>query len=88
MPDNIRWPLPVDPHLRRWMMFVDGENFTIRGQHLAGSNSLTLAAGSHYEKDVFLWFPGLSAHKPIWQSTAETATNGCSFVLLHKHYRR
>lgn len=42
-------------------MFVDGENFTIRGQQLAVSNALALAPGSHYEKDVFLWFPGLSA---------------------------
>jgi uncharacterized LabA/DUF88 family protein len=43
------------------MMFVDGENLTIRGQQFAENNSLPLQAGSHYEKDVFLWFPGLGA---------------------------
>lgn len=59
MPGGLPWP--SDPHLRRWMMFVDGENFTIRGQQLADNKALALTAGPHYEKDVFLWFPGLAA---------------------------
>lgn len=54
-------PWPSDPHLRRWMLFVDGENFTIRGQHLAANKSLVLSTGPHYEKDVFLWFPDIAA---------------------------
>src|SRR4051794_36057790 len=44
---------------RRWMMFVDGENFTIEGQKLAQSRGLELSDGPHWMKDVYLWFPGL-----------------------------
>jgi uncharacterized LabA/DUF88 family protein len=43
------------------MMFVDGENFTIRGQELAQRGGLPLASGPFYLKDVFLWFP----HIPV-----------------------
>ncbi len=50
--------LPSDPHLRRWMMFVDGENFTIRGQEFASKNSLTLKEGPAFIRDIFLWIPG------------------------------
>ena len=50
-------PWPSDPHLRRWMMFVDGENFTMRGQEIAQINGLTLTAGTFYQRDVFLWLP-------------------------------
>ena len=46
-----------DPHLRRWMLFVDGENFTLRAQALAEMNGLTLGAGRFYQRDVFLWMP-------------------------------
>ena len=53
-------PWPSDPHLRQWMLFVDGENFTIRAQQLASNKALALTAGQHYEKDVFVWFPGVS----------------------------
>jgi hypothetical protein len=28
--------------LRRWMLFVDGENLTLRGQKFATKNNLTL----------------------------------------------
>lgn len=58
MADNLPWP--SDPHLRRWMLFVDGENFTIRAQQFAANEPLVLTAGKHYEKDVFVWLPGLN----------------------------
>ena len=49
--------VPSDPHLRRWMMFVDGENFTIRGQEFAAKNNLVLKEGPAFMRDTFLWFP-------------------------------
>ena len=53
----IEIPKAVDPHLGRWMLFVDGENFTIRAQDVAQRRSLTLIEGDYYRKDVFVWFP-------------------------------
>jgi hypothetical protein len=48
--------LPVAyPMQRRWMMFVDGENFAMRGQSFASANSLTLVDGRYWKKDVYLW---------------------------------
>jgi len=47
----------VDPHLRRWMLFVDGENFTIRGQRLSESEGLELLEGRLYSRNIFLWVP-------------------------------
>ena len=49
--------VPSDPHLRRWMMFVDGENFCIRGQDFASKNGIDLKEGPAYLRDTFLWFP-------------------------------
>lgn len=53
------------PHLERslnepWMMFVDGENLTIRGQKTAKNLGIELMEGPFYQKDTFLWFPGKS----------------------------
>jgi uncharacterized LabA/DUF88 family protein len=38
-------------------MFVDGENFTIRGQQLAGNKGIALSEGEYYQQDVYIWFP-------------------------------
>ncbi len=57
--------MPSDPHLRRWMLFVDGENFTLRAQKVAEANSVTLSEGPHYVKGVFIWLPGLQATQAI-----------------------
>jgi uncharacterized LabA/DUF88 family protein len=43
--------------LRRWMLFVDGENLTFRGQKFATKNNLTLKAGDYWKEDCFLWMP-------------------------------
>jgi uncharacterized LabA/DUF88 family protein len=43
------------------MLFVDGENFTIRAQRLAQQHALALTPGSHYEPDVFVWLPAVPA---------------------------
>jgi hypothetical protein len=42
MAPNIEIHRPADPHLRRWMLFVDGENFTMRAQKLAENMVLLL----------------------------------------------
>jgi hypothetical protein len=47
----------VDPHLRRWMLFVDGENLAIRGQKVAEAKAIALKEGPFYCKNVFLWLP-------------------------------
>lgn len=60
-------PLPSDPHLRRWMLFVDGENFTIRAQKVAEANGIKLLEGKHYLRDVFVWLPGLAATQDTTQ---------------------
>jgi uncharacterized LabA/DUF88 family protein len=39
------------------MLFVDGENLTIRGQEFASNNNLILKAGTYWKQDCFLWMP-------------------------------
>ena len=42
----------------RWMLFVDGENLTIRAQEFAKARDCNLAdLGDRYLKDVFVWLP-------------------------------
>ena len=41
----------------RWMVFVDGENFTLRAQEFASAKGVTFRRSKYYEKDVFCWFP-------------------------------
>jgi uncharacterized LabA/DUF88 family protein len=60
MPDaGIR--VPSDPHLRRWMLFVDGENLTIRAQRLAQDKHVPLQEGPYYMRDVLVWLPEIEA---------------------------
>jgi hypothetical protein len=54
--------LRVGETSRRWMWFVDGENFTLRGQEHATSNGLTLLDGPFFRRNVFLWVPRLKPH--------------------------
>ena len=39
----------------RWMTFVDGENFTIRGPKVAGAAGVRLQGPDLWQKDRFLW---------------------------------
>ena len=39
------------------MIFVDGENFTIRGQEFAAKHGIVLPDGQYFKKNVFLWLP-------------------------------
>lgn len=52
---------------RRWMLFVDGENFAIRAAAVAQAEGLVLSEGVHYKKDIFIWMPGLSATHVLTQ---------------------
>lgn len=45
---------------RRWMLFVDGENFTKRGQDLLDKAGVE-AAPPVWHRDVYLWFPDREA---------------------------
>ena len=44
-----------------WMVFVDGENFTIRAQKVAAAKNLQLVEGRYHKKDCFAWFPKFTA---------------------------
>src|SRR5688500_3714916 len=48
-------------HDHRNMIFVDGENFTIRGQEYARKKRIQLQPGGYWSEDVFLWMPGCEA---------------------------
>jgi NYN domain len=74
----IEIPKAVDPHLRRWMLFVDGENFTIRAQDVAKRRNLRLVEGDYYWKDVFIWFP---EHRATLNLTETPSTS----LQLQKH---
>jgi len=51
----------------RWMLFVDGENLTMREQEVAKQENLLLEGDSqHYLKDVFVWCPGVPALTPYY----------------------
>lgn len=58
---NSSIPIPSDPHLRRWMLFVDGENLTVRFQPVALEHGIRLEEGPYYTRDVLVWRPGLDA---------------------------
>lgn len=46
---------PINPYLKRWMLFVDGENLTIRGQQYCKDHGLTIEETYWYKPDVYLW---------------------------------
>lgn len=50
---------------RRWMLFVDGENFTFRAQEFARQQNLTLEPGRYYLPDTFIWLPKWGARRSL-----------------------
>jgi hypothetical protein len=56
--------VPVDTP-RRWMLFVDGENFTFRAQEFARNRGLELIKGKHHEPNVFVWLKNHGARKSM-----------------------
>jgi uncharacterized LabA/DUF88 family protein len=69
MPESfITHPQPIDPHLRRWMSFFDGENLTIRAQEIAstgGTGGVDLVEGPYFMRDTFVWVPTLMATRAL-----------------------
>src|SRR5690348_932032 len=66
-------PTPVAPtvlsiaesNARRWMLFVDGENFTIRAQDFAKAKGFPLHAGRYFEPNIFVWLPDIGARSSM-----------------------
>jgi uncharacterized LabA/DUF88 family protein len=58
-------PRPINPHLLRWMLFVDGENLTMRAQQLSKEASIKLHVGPYYSTDIFVWLPNYPATERI-----------------------
>lgn len=46
---------------RPWMLFVDGENLTKRGQEALKAEGIALRVGDAWRRDVFLWLPDQDA---------------------------
>jgi hypothetical protein len=46
--------VPNYPVLRKWMLFVDGENFTIRAQEVLSTAKVTTIEGKFWRKDTFI----------------------------------
>jgi uncharacterized LabA/DUF88 family protein len=51
---------------RRWMLFVDGENFTRRGQDVLKAAGVDPERGERWCRDVFLWMPLRDATWPYF----------------------
>jgi len=75
---------PPDPHLKRWMSFVDGENFTIRGQRFAEQTGIALEEGAFFSRDVFLWLPNVPATKAL--TNTQTSPTKVQEHALRAHY--
>lgn len=52
------------------MAFVDGENFTIRGQEFAKSSGLSLVEGKYYSPNVYLWIPDVGPRHDLYEDEA------------------
>jgi len=48
------------------MLFVDGENYTLRGQEVAAAAGVTLKTGEFFEDGVHLWLPGIPATRKLY----------------------
>lgn len=51
---------------RDWMLFVDGENLSKRGNDALRANGLKPYEGPFWHRDVFLWLPGSDATYPFF----------------------
>ena len=60
MADSTR--LLIEKH---WMLFVDGENFTKRGQAVLEEANLKPVGPTHWREDVLLWLPTHKGTEPF-----------------------
>lgn len=63
------------------MLFVDGENLTIRGQKVAADNTLTLKEGPYFKKDCLIWLPNVNAIQAVIASP-----NQLQYCALRAYY--
>lgn len=63
---------------RRWMLFVDGENFTLEAEKVAVRQGATLSASDWYRPGVYLWRPSPNA-------TASPVSYGVDRLPLEMH---
>ncbi|MBI4464566.1 MAG: NYN domain-containing protein [Acidobacteria bacterium] len=61
----------------RCMIFVDGENFTIRAQEIVGQSKSKLVEGENYRENCFVWFPKCHPH---FLATLHSRTPGFGLV--------
>lgn len=58
-----------------WMAFVDGENFSIRGQAVLENEGIKpRASATWFERDVFLWFPLHHPHEALGTASRQNWT--------------
>jgi hypothetical protein len=69
---------------RSWMIFVDGENLTLRGQDVADAYGLELSPGPLWKRDVFVWIPYQEATRPLIEGGPVFA--GTSKHAIRAHY--
>lgn len=55
----------AESNSRRWMLFVDGENFTLRGQEFAKARGFRLHIGRYFEPDIYVWLPDIGARSSM-----------------------
>src|SRR3954453_11123854 len=58
----------------RYMVFVDGENLTLRAQELAKQRDWTLVEGECYRRDVLIWFPNRPGNTVAHSSPSDLST--------------
>ncbi|MDQ2934068.1 MAG: NYN domain-containing protein [Chloroflexota bacterium] len=51
---------------REWMLFVDGENFTKRGQAILKAAGVKPEPGTYWQRDTYLWLPLRAARDPFF----------------------
>lgn len=82
---HLPWP-HLDRDLRRpWMLFVDGENFTIQAQKAARIHGIDLLQGAFHEPDTFHWLPGVT-HSGLLQRLAGRRTGLPIPAPIQSHY--
>ncbi len=72
----------------RWMMFVDGENLTIRAKEALPAKALEEVNSGrfpqYYERDVFLWVPYTSDARSPQLSTVHVPESG--FLAIRSYF--
>jgi hypothetical protein len=71
---------------RSWMIFVDGENFTIRGQAVAEATGINLSPGASWRKDEFLWLPGRDPKAEIYDTAGSAGMVPLEARALRAYY--